>query len=428
MNRIVRFLVSLMIAVVATSLVTARAVHADTVDSQYEIKVFSGLGLQNGEASLAIFFKPASGRSQRVPYTRLFGREGRSQNQILIEVDDIPVEKTTYAVAISGSLKMGNQTVFYIPIKVEAFEERARRDLLHNQGSIKLTTSRLTAFRRSYPFSTYECDTRMDKDDLEKVILASRAMLTERDIYLSTDEGWNCLENFFEANASIMSSIDPARLNDVLEFLANYRSFQEDVPERFIGLYLQFLKKLIALNIMGTELADDRTLESHLRSELREIFAEDTTAAVGHSGGILETLDRLNAPELCLDLAGSLFFNFTQLEASELKALDLTRPNADFLVEYAMNTSMDCAVSLARREDVDLRTLGPVASTSAWLTRDYANFMQTYINLYDHLDQNNWISQRKVRENTTTARVHDNYLALVKAFPRPRLRPERPES
>lgn len=226
----------------------------------------------------------------------------------------------------------------------------------------------------------------------------------------------------------MMNTVDPARLNDVLEFLADYRSFQEEVPPQFISLYLQFLKELIGLDIMGTRLTDDRTLSAHLRSELREIFAEETMFAIGHSGGILEALERTNASDLCLDLAGSLFFNVTQMDAQQLKTLDLTRPDADFLIEYAMNTSMDCAIELADDADVDLRTLGQVAATADWLSRDYAGFMQAYINLYDHLDENNWISQRKVRENKITARVHQNYLALVDAFPRPQIRPERPEA
>lgn len=426
MNRITNAILALGICALCGLVVQSSEASAETVSSNYDIELFTGAGVETGEAALSVFLKSsAAGRSDRLPVSRIFGKPGTTLYNLTIEVDDIPVETDTVAVAFAGTLKMPGGRTLILPVQVYGFGPGQRRDKLPDSQTFKLSESSLTAFRRSYPISAYGCTKRLNVPDLARVVLASRVLLTERETYLTTDESWDCLETFFEKNAKALQSVTDAQLNDVMAFLSDYRTFQGSaVPDRFINLYLKFLREIVELNKMGSELSDRHTLKDQLRTELAEIMSDQTLAAVPFAGSLYENMSRFSAADLCIDNATTLFFGLNRQDDAALQAMLKAREDSISLVEYAMDSTMRCAVTLAQNDGADIRTLGLVAATAGWVSANRTDFLQSYIALYERLDALGWFTQNRTLTNPSAELVNDYYVAFFKAIPRPVTRPE----
>lgn len=359
-----------------------------------------------------------------IPVAPLIGKQGKPKTNISVEIEGVPVPEDMVATAVGGKVQMADGKEFYVPVFVRSFTDPgSRRDQIQDIR-IQLFQKPLSAFWKSFPINRYGCQRRMATSDLESVVIASRVLLTEREIYLTTDEAWTCLKNFFEANAQALKGVDPARLNDVMEFLRDYRSFQgENVPPEFVRLYLRFLRELVALNILGAQLEDGRELRDQLRAELTVVFSDHTVIATAFATTLFNNLMKAGSPELCVELAQTLFFGLVR-QNDGVDAVAVARSDVRELVEHSMQSSYACAINIAQSEDPNRSNLvGQQQAAAEWLVRNQIGFVETYMALYDRLDQEGWFTKVRLKDVTRAANVSGYYDQMDALFPRPKARP-----
>ncbi|WP_137702183.1 hypothetical protein [Marimonas lutisalis] len=421
MPNILRIFLSALLFPLVTA---AGSLSADTIQTKYTLSLYYGVGIPKGEATLSIYVKsPGAGRPERLPYAFLYGRTGDSPTSTTLKVDDVPIDSEAIATAVAGQLKLDDEKTLFLPVAIVSLVDQ-RRDIIPTL-TFKLTETRELAFQRSYPFEKYNCTERIAIADLEMVILASRVLLTDHDTYLSADSNWDCLQAFFEANASLMKSVAPGQFNDVLSFLSDYRTFQkEDVAPRFITLYLNFLRKVAELDINGVELTAGRRVRDQIRAELSEIYSDHSVLAIASAGGMLETLSKARLADICLPLAATLFHNLSQLPPEDLAAQQSLHPGTAGQLRFALIKAMDCAVNLAKEAGVDLNRQGPIRETVDWLYPDKADFMQTYMALYRAMENQGWFKQDLILTNSGAELANSYYQEHFRDFQRPRSRPD----
>ena len=397
--------------------------HAQTTPAEYDITLYSGAGLGSGTSSISIFLKyPGAGRSDRIFFSPPV--TAYSSTKAKIEISDVLVRKDTLATAIAGEITLDDGRKLYVPIVVGKFE---RPDRI--QFDITPVSNTLNAFRTSYPFNEYSCNARIERDDLEKVILASRTILTESQIYLANDESWNCLNAFFEVNARTLKTVSPQRLNDVMTFLSDYRQFQgADLSENFLKLYLRFIHEMIKQDILGSELGEGVRLKDHLRSELTEIYTKHSDISYLGAGLIFENLSIRTAGDVCLKLAPALFNSLTSTQIESITD-DRRGPGSPHdALTLSLVTSMDCAIREARNTQgfsESSRKLGEVGATSAWLVFSHPEYLQSYLNMYDKMEGAGLLTTRDrlISSNSRVNLIYSYYENMFKARPTPRARP-----
>ncbi|MEM6898507.1 MAG: hypothetical protein AAF583_01875 [Pseudomonadota bacterium] len=233
------------------------------ITSEYDVNLYYPFDLPSGQANLAIFVKrPGPSQSSRTFHNVSFS--GNRSSTLNLEVEVFLQNDALYT-SVSGEVESSSGERLFLPVRLFDFTDIGRRD--RASITLRLYQTSITAFRNSYPFTEYNCRSDINAADLERIILAARTLFVEREIYLSEDESWNCLTAFLHENAFELNRFEPGRINNVLQFLTEYRASLGSSPdERFTRFYLEFLNIVVDLRILGTPLTERLQLVDHLRS------------------------------------------------------------------------------------------------------------------------------------------------------------------
>ncbi|MEP1613168.1 MAG: hypothetical protein ABJL72_14745 [Roseobacter sp.] len=378
------------------------------ISSTYELDLFYPFELTSGQANLAIFVK-SPGPSQS---SRTFHNVGFSDNRrstLTLETEVFLSDDSLYT-SVAGVVVSGDGEQLFLPVRLYDFTEVGRRD--RAEVTLRLYQSGINAFRNSYPFTDYSCRSEIAAVDLEKVILAARTLLVERETYLSEDEGWNCLTSFLNENAYELNKFEPSRINNVLQFLSEYRSSLGATPDdRFTRFYLDFLNIVVDLRVLGTPLTERLQLVDHLRSEFTEIYTKSSDVAFLSAGETFELLSSHSASDVCLSVATSLFSNISPATIQFIKRNGRGTNSAYNAMTFAMVKAMSCAVESAPVRDIG--QLGEIRSAAKYLISQNPQFVSAFTDLYDKLDSEGVFLRRDQTGSSQTALVTSYYDELI---------------
>lgn len=378
------------------------------ITSEYDVNLYYPFDLPSGQANLAIFVKrPGLSQSSRTFHNVSFS--GNRSSTLNLEVEVFLQNDALYT-SVSGEVESSSGERLFLPVRLFDFTDIGRRD--RASITLRLYQTSITAFRNSYPFTEYNCRSDINAADLERVILAARTLFIEREIYLSEDESWNCLTAFLHENAFELNRFEPGRINNVLQFLTEYRASLGSSPdERFTRFYLEFLNIVVDLRILGTPLTERLQLVDHLRSEFTEIYTKNSGAAFLSAGATFDLLANHSASDVCISVATSLFSNISPETISFIKSGGRGPNSAYNAMTFAMLQAMSCAVELSPTSDIG--RLGEVGSAAAYLKRSNPQFVSAFVDLYDALDGEGIFLRRDQKGISQTALVTSYYDELI---------------
>ena len=398
----------LVLIFICIALSSGRA-NSDPISARYEIELIyplaSSSGVETGQARLAIFVKyPGAARSDRTFSNPRFDVSG--SGTIEMRAENIPIRENATLTTLTGELQLEDGGQLFLPVRIVDFESTRRHDIVRVDSRVFET--RINAFRNSYPFTEYNCSSKIENDDLEKIVIASRSLLTERAIYLTDDESWNCITRFLNENAYILNSFSPERMSDALLFLSEFRSTIGDgADERFLRFYTEFLNIIVNLRILGTRLNERQYLVDHIRSEFTELYSKHSHVTFLTAGQTFESLSDHAASETCLDIATSLYRNIDDSTISYIKD-NGRHPNSPYnAITFSMVRSVGCAIDLA--DDDKRNEFGDVVAAAIYLQENYPEFLYEYNNLYDRLDESGVFVIRDQLSNSQTRLVTEYY-------------------
>lgn len=389
------------------------AAQAKEINAEFQLTLTGAQDIDAGNAAVRLILK--------YPGAALFEKFDRDVKFSKASGDSVSVNfgKTVtdnaVSVSISGVLAEEAGVSFYIPVKINKFSESSRYDIIPLSADIE--KRRVDALRRSYPFSAYRCDQRIEPAEVVDVALGLRTLLHSEATYLSgldNNEGWACLFEFLETNAYRIPRFAPDQTFEFVRTLSDYRVQNgASLDDFFVKRYIDILNVIINLNVSGIEIEDDLLLGRHISSELSGLFQQNTEISFLRGASTFEVLRQVANEKLCLRLAETLFDN---ISGETVQFIGRNRRGANSAYTgliAAMTKAADCGFILASRSgSVPIDKLN---QTARWLKSEQRSFVLAYQRLYDRLADANVLLSIGDTEGSQTARLTQYYDAFRKA-------------